>query len=186
MMNDIQSPLRLLLGISSLFLISNQAMAMNHPVSLMFEEYTSSDSLTGSDALHFNSEIGISQDVTEHMYYALSATKPQDDAYNVELDLGLQGKYAAFLPFIELETVNSHSRDGNQLSFDYDFGTAYALTEKVYPLLGFDGVGTSAPASMKLGAQYKFKPRLALTLTATKNIDQHGSGAQAKLSYTFV
>ena len=118
------------------------AHAMEHPISAFVKASTTNQSLVDNKGIEVGETVGIQQSISKHVYYALSTTVPKHSAYTLEADLGLQATFQRFMPHIELEGTSQHSADKQKKDqLDYDFGTLYQLTKKIYPLVGFDSLG---------------------------------------------
>lgn len=155
-----------------------------HPVTFMIETATTNDSLIGSDSLAHNEAIGMSQDITSHFYYSLESTLPSYHEIDSEVDVGAHTSLGRFNPLCELEIVNTHSNHQDVVSLDYDFGTTYALTPRLSPLLIMDGLGLDGGNQFIYGANYQLSHNVAVSIEGMKIVGNTGSGADLKLFYT--
>lgn len=154
----------------------------NHPATVFTELKTTNPSLTDGNPTTLGEEVGFQQALNKHLYYTLSATLPQHSAYSAELDLGYKTQFHRVLPFAELEVPVSHNSNGKTvLQLDYDFGAAYQLTNKVYPLVAFDSLGLRGQDSVEYGALYQCTPKVSLTVEAVKYLRHSGSSAKLKV-----
>ena len=161
------------------------AHAMDHPISAFVSASTTNQSLVDNKAIKLGETVGIQQSISKHVYYALSTTIPQNSAYTLEADLGLQTTYGRFMPHIELEGTSQHSaHKHNKYQLDYDFGTLYQLTNKIYPLVGFDGLGLRGNDAVKYGAMFKLTKKFSLSVEGIKFLRHTGSAAKVEMGMT--
>ena len=159
--------------------------ANSHPVTVSIGAHTTNPSLFDDRSMKIGETLAIQQDLSKHIYYSLSATVPQNDAYTLESDLGVTTAYKRWLPFAELEGVWIHQAPHKSTSLlDYDFGTAYQLTPKIYPLIGFDGIGLRGEDAMKYGAMFQCTKTISITADAIKYLRHKGSGVNLTLAVT--
>ena len=158
------------------------AKITDHPITVFAEADTTNTSLTDNKSIRVGEKLGMQQDISQHIYYTLMATVPKNHAYTFETDLGLKTEYQRLLPFAELEGVWMHKKNNQHTSLlDYDFGTAYQLTKRIYPLVALDSIGLRGDDAVKYGAIFQCTQKIALTVDAIKYLRHTGSAAQVRL-----
>ena len=157
------------------------AKITDNPVTVFAEADTTNPSLADNKSIRVGEKLGMQQDITQHVYYTLSTTVPQNNATTFEGDFGLKTRYQRLLPFTELEGVWMHKKNNQYTSLlDYDFGTAYHVTEQVYPLAAFDSIGLRGGDAVKYGAMIQCTRNTELTVAALKYLRHTGSALQDK------
>jgi len=158
------------------------AQAMDHPISAFVKTVTTNQSLVNNKAINVGETVGIQQSISKHVYYALSTSIPQHAGYTIEADLGLQTTYGRFRPHIELEGTSQHTPGKhNKYLLDYDFGTLYQLTNKIYPLIGFDSLGLRDNDAVKYGSMFKVTKKVSVALEGIKFLRHTGSAAEIEV-----
>jgi hypothetical protein len=155
-----------------------------HPITINFDVETANRSLVSGEPMTANEEVGLSQPLTNHVYYSLSTTLPKHQSYSSELDLGLQTKIKRIMPFAELEMVDKSTEGHHQVMMDYDVGAAYALTDRLTPVIVLDGLGVNGENAVIYGLSIQLTKKIAVTCEGLKVLNTTGSAAKFSFLYT--